>query len=225
MRYLTGRGNVRCAMHLLRQISVGHLSGRGSVRRGYVWSGKCPSGMCLVGEMSAWDVSGRGNVHRGCVWSGKCLSGKCLSGKSPSEKCLPGMCPGIPCNTNDKARPDIRARGMWRPGQNAFSDICLTNVNANSQKHQIVDNILKKHEKEKKRAYNNRIMNVEHWTFTQLVFSLTGVEGPETSTFHKHISQKYCEKSEEKHKKVLSFTRCKLSFLILRSVLICVRGS
>ena len=76
----------------------------------------------------------------------------------------------IPGNTNDKARPDIRAQGMWRPGQNAFFDIRL-NVNANSKKHQTVENILKKHEKEKKRACNNhQIMNVEHGTFTPLVF-------------------------------------------------------
>ena len=68
-------------------------------------------------------------------------------------------------------------------------------------------------------------MNVEHGTFTQLVFSLTGGEGPETSTFLKHIAQKYCEKNEEKYEKVLSVIRCKFSFLILRSVLICVRGS
>ena len=37
----------------------------------------------------------------------------------------------IPGNTNNEARLDIRARGLWRPGQNAFFDIRLTNVNAN----------------------------------------------------------------------------------------------
>ena len=68
-------------------------------------------------------------------------------------------------------------------------------------------------------------MNVEHETFTPLILSLTEGEGPETSTFHKHIAQKYCEKNEEKYEKVLSLIRCKLSFLILRSVLICARGS
>ena len=131
----------------------------------------------------------------------------------------------IPGNTDDKARPDIRAREVWKQGQNAFFDICLTNVNANSQKHQTVEKIFKKHEKEKKSVYNNRIMNVEHETFTPLILSLTEGEGPETSTFHKHIAQKYCEKNEEKYEKVLSLIRCKLSFLILRSVLICARGS
>ena len=31
-----------------------------------------------------------------------------------------------------------------------------------------------KHEREKKRQYNNRIVNVEHGTFTPLVFSVNG---------------------------------------------------
>ena len=31
--------------------------------------------------------------------------------------------------TGDEARPDIRARVVWRQGQNAFFDILLTNVN------------------------------------------------------------------------------------------------
>ena len=49
-------------------------------------------------------------------------------------------------------------------------NICFTNVNANSQKNQTVETILKKHKKEKKRAYKSRIINVEHGAFTLLVF-------------------------------------------------------
>ena len=73
-------------------------------------------------------------------------------------------------------------------------------MNANYQKYQTVQNILKKHEKEKKGAYNynDTIMNMEHETFTPLVFSLTGGKGPETFTFHQHTAQKYYEKTEEK---------------------------
>ena len=68
-------------MHLVRQMSVEHLSGRGNVHRRCVWSGKCPPGICLAGELSIGDVSG--------------LSGKCPSGKSPSGKCPSMMCPRI----------------------------------------------------------------------------------------------------------------------------------
>ena len=43
--------------------------------------------------------------------------------------------------------------------------------------------------------------------------------------FYKHIGQKISAKTEENYDRVLSLIRCKLSFLILRSLLICVRGS
>ena len=68
-------------------------------------------------------------------------------------------------------------------------------------------------------------MNMEHGTFTALVFSMTGVEGPEASMFYKHIAQKISTKTEENYDRVFSLIRCKLSLLILRSILICARGS
>ena len=104
-------------------------------------------------------------------------------------------------------------------------NICFTNVNANSQKNQTVETILKKHKKEKKRAYKSRIINVEHGAFTLLVFFLTWGENPEGSMFHKQIAQKISAKTEVNYDWVLSLIRCKLSFLILRSVLLFARGS
>ena len=127
--------------------------------------------------------------------------------------------------SNDQCKPDIRARGVWRYAQNAYFDIRVTNINSESQKHLPIKTILMKHEKEKKRSYNSRIMNVEHGTFTPLVFSVLGAEGPETSTFHRYIATKIASKTEETFEKVLSLIRCKLSFLILKSALMCIRGS
>ena len=106
-----------------------------------------------------------------------------------------------------------------------FCDIRLTNANARLQKHLPVSAILKKHQKEKKSAYNSRIMNVENRTFTPLVFSLTGGKGPETFILHKHIAQKIANKTEERYEKVQTLIRCKLSFLILRPLLLRIRGS
>ena len=72
----------------------------------------------------------------------------------------------------DNARPDIRAKGVWGNAQNAYFDVSVTNVNSDSQKKNMpVEKILSKHEQDKKRNYNRRIMNVEHGTFTALVFS------------------------------------------------------
>ena len=127
--------------------------------------------------------------------------------------------------SNDQCKPDTRARGVWRDAQNAYFDIRVTNINYESQKHLPIKTILMKHEKEKKRSYNSRIINVEHGTFTPLVFSVLGAEGPETSTFYRYIATKIASKTEETYKKVLSLIRCNLSFLILKSALMCIRGS
>ena len=125
----------------------------------------------------------------------------------------------------DNARPDVRARGIWRDGQNAFLVVRITNTNALSQRHISTEKILSKHEKEKKREYNKRIMYVEHGTFTPLVFSVSGVMAKECSMYHKHIAEKISRKYDERYEKVINIIRCKLSFIILKSALLCVRGS
>ena len=125
----------------------------------------------------------------------------------------------------DNARSDVRARGVWRAGQNAFFDVRVTNPHSASQSHLTTEKVLEKHEKEKKRQYNRRIMNIEHGSFTPWVFSVFGGMGKECSIFHKHVAERIATKTEERYEKILSAIRCKLSFIILKSVLMCVRGS
>ena len=84
--------------------------------------------------------------------------------------------------------------------------------------------MLLRHEKEKKREYNRQITNIEHDTFTPLVFSVSGVLNKERSMFHKHLAKK-CKKNHESYEKIITIIRCKLYFIILRSALLCIRGS
>ena len=127
--------------------------------------------------------------------------------------------------TGEEARLDILARGFWRQGQNAFFDIRVTNTNATSQANMSSAKIYAKHEAEKKRNYNQRVIQVEHGTFTPLVFAVNGGMAPECEQYHKHLAEKISEKSGEGYSKVISWIRCKLSFLILRAALMCIRGS
>ena len=106
----------------------------------------------------------------------------------------------------DDVRADIRARGLWRKGQNAFFDVRLTNCNSTSQTHLSTDKIYAKHESEKKRMYNDRIMNIEHGTITPLVY-LNGGAGPECAKFHKHVAEQIATKSGERYEKVLTWIR------------------
>ena len=78
-------------------------------------------------------------------------------------------------NLDDDARLDVRARGFWREGQNAFFDVRITNADSDSQRNTSIKSVLRSHEMEKKRKYNRRIMEVEHGSFTPLVFTTSGV--------------------------------------------------
>ena len=60
----------------------------------------------------------------------------------------------------DDARKDVRVQSVWQNGQNAFFDIRITNTSANSQNHLSPTKILERHEKEKKRQYNNSVLNI-----------------------------------------------------------------
>ena len=120
---------------------------------------------------------------------------------------------------------DIRARGFWREGQNAFFDVRVTNADCNSQQNTSLKSILKNHEKAKKRGYNKRVMEVEHGTFTPLIFTTTGVMSHECSVFHKSLAEKLSVKRDERYDDVMRFLRIKFSFLALKATLLCLRGS
>ena len=125
----------------------------------------------------------------------------------------------------DEARTDIRARGFWRHAQNAFFDVRITNPDSASQASTSIDQTLKRHESQKKNAYNERIMNVEHGTFTPLVFAVNGCAGPETSIFMRQLADKIAIKTNVQYSRVVSWIRCKLRFLILRGAFTCLLGS
>ena len=132
---------------------------------------------------------------------------------------------GRSSNTSADARLDIRARGFWRRGQNAFFDVRVTNADSASQINSSIPSILRKHEEAKKREYNERVMQIEQGTFTPLVFTTTGSMGPECILFHKSLAEKLATKSGERYSDVMNFIRCKLSFMCVRSSLLCLRGS
>ena len=128
-------------------------------------------------------------------------------------------------NLRDDARLDIRARGFFRDGQNAYFDVRVTNADCASQQGKSIKSVLKKHEAEKKLSYNRRVMEVEHGSFTPLVFTTTGVMSHECSLFHKLLAEKISAKKNEMYSDVMRYLRVKLSFLALKSTLLCVRGS
>ena len=69
-------------------------------------------------------------------------------------------------------------------------------------------------------------MNIEHGAFIPLVFSINGGAERNCWSFHQHLAEQIATKTEERYEKEMSLLRrVKLSFIILRSALMCIRGS
>ena len=89
--------------------------------------------------------------------------------------------------------------------QNAYFDVLVTNASAASHANKPLKAVPAKYERAKKSKYNHRIMNIEHGTFTPLIFTASGCMGPECSMSHRSIADKISEKMGESYADVISF--------------------
>ena len=68
-------------------------------------------------------------------------------------------------------------------------------------------------------------IEVEHGTFTPLIFDTNGAMGTECSAFHKILAKKVAQKTNKKYCEVMSSIRTKIYFSLIKSALLCLRGS
>ena len=99
-------------------------------------------------------------------------------------------------NTDSEARLDVAARGFWH--EMAFFDIRVFNPFAKSylNQNQSLESVFRNHENQKKKSYNQRVIQVEHGTFTPIVTSSLGGLGRETGAFVTRLIEKLAEKKE-----------------------------
>ena len=119
----------------------------------------------------------------------------------------------------------MKAGGFWTPGVTAFFDARVTHVNSRSNQGKYTVTIFKEKENEKKRKYNQRVMDIEMGTFTPLVFGTNGAMGLDCQNFLRTLANKLSTKNNEPYASVISWLRIQLSIAILRSVHRCVRIS
>ena len=117
------------------------------------------------------------------------------------------------------------AGGFWSRGVTAFFDVRVTHVNSKCNQGKATSTIFKEQEEEKKRKYQQRVLDVEMGSFTPLVFGTNGGMGADCNCFLKRLAEKLSEKNEEPYHITITWNRTLLSFEILRSVHTCVRGS
>ena len=77
----------------------------------------------------------------------------------------------------------------------------------------------------RKDTMRKEIREVEHSSFTPLVFSTTGSLGPAAGSFYKRLASMLADKWKQPYSTTMGWLRCRLSFSLLRSSIRCLRGA
>ena len=127
--------------------------------------------------------------------------------------------------TEDNARLDVSARGIFSSHELTFFDVRISNPNAPSNRSLTIADVYKKNEKEKMKAYGDRIIQIEKGSFVPLVYTTTGGMGPQCEKLHKRIAKLITDKRNERYSDVINNLRTRLRFSLLKSVLVAIRGA
>ena len=156
------------------------------------------------------------------------LSGVCHGvGTEPSLQPVTGeQLEHRTANREDGARLDIVAQNFWgRDRQSAFFDVRVFNPYAPCYRSSTLPQCYRKNELEKKRAYEERVREIEHGSFSPLVFSAAGGMGTIATVVYKRLASLLAEKQGRPYSSTLHWLRCRLNFSLLRSAIMCIRGS
>ena len=131
----------------------------------------------------------------------------------------PDQLSGATANSQDGARLDISANGVWGGRfEKTFFDVRVFNPYAPSNRNQTPSACYRKHEREKKRAYAQKILEVEHSSFTPLFFSATGGMGREATCFYRRLTSMLAQKWDYSYSTTLCWLRCRLTSLIRSAI-------
>ena len=126
----------------------------------------------------------------------------------------------------DDTRVDIRAAGFYGCcHHHSFFDVRVFNSFAESNQSTCQAATYQRHERDKRRVYEKRIQEVEHGSFTLLVFSSSGGMGKAVSVAYKSLASFLSDKWNSPYPLVMGWLRCSLGYSLLRSSLMRLRGS
>ncbi len=130
--------------------------------------------------------------------------------------------------TTEGPRLDVAANGFWGGRyEKTFIDVRVFNPYnyAPSNRKSTLAQCYRKHKLEKKRAYEQRIIEVEHASFTPIVLSASGGLAKGATIFFKRLATMLTEKWDQPYSTTIGWLRCTISFSLLRSAVQCLRGA
>ena len=121
-------------------------------------------------------------------------------------------------NTHPNVRLDIHTHGFWNTGQDTFFDVRVFHPNVSSNPTQTMAAAYRK----PKREYAECVQEVEHDVFTPIVLSTTGSMSLEAATFYRRLADGISRKEGKPYSVIMGRIRCRLSFAILHSAILCI---
>ena len=127
---------------------------------------------------------------------------------------------------DDLGRLDVVASGIYGGRfERSYLDVRVFNPHAPSNRSSSAASCYKRHEREKRRAYEKRVQHVERAGFIPVVFSAHGGMGNSAISLYKRIASMLSEKTREAYSSVMAWIRARLSFALLRASVACLRGA
>ena len=108
--------------------------------------------------------------------------------------------------------------------ERAFFDVRVFNPHAPSNRRLQLTTCYRHHENVKKRAYEQRIREIEHASFVPLVLSVTGGLGRIATTTYKRLASMLSSKWNQPYSTTMCWLRCRLSFALLHASILAIRG-
>ena len=104
-------------------------------------------------------------------------------------------------------------------------DVQVFNPHAQSNKHSSLPSVYRMHEKMKKRQYQQRVLEIEHASFTPLILSATGGMANEATFFYKRMANLLSMEWDQQYSITMAWLRCRITFALLRSAIQCLCGA
>ena len=128
-------------------------------------------------------------------------------------------------NTEDNARLDIKAKHFWDSSRwSTFFDVRVFNAHTPSNSSFSFGAYYRRHERKKRRNYEQLVIEVEYGTFTPLVPSSNSGWRPSATVRFKRLANLISQKYGQLYSSTLYFIRCRITFSLIHSAVACLRG-
>ena len=123
-----------------------------------------------------------------------------------------------------RERGDVMVRGFHSNGRDTIFDVRMVNLGSETYCDDISENVLERHEKEKKNQYLQKCMEQSRY-FTPLVCSCDGSLAKEFDKAVKDLSMKLSLKDDKPYSKICGMLQIRISIAIQRASSYSIRGS